>query len=153
MRRKDKEITDINIINEILSVAEIIRLAMVDGDEPYVVSMNYVYMDNALFMHSALEGRKIDILKRNSRVAFTVDTDVSIILGDQASACTTRYNSVFGTGRAVFVGKTEDKIKVLNAIMDKHGGNGEYHYPEAVLNMTGIIRVDIDFLSGKKSGF
>lgn len=153
MRRKDKEITDSKIITEILQQAEIVRLAMVDGVEPYIVSMNYTFKDNALFLHSASEGRKVDILKRNNRVAFTVDIDVSLFLGEEASECSTYYKSVFGTGFANFVDNPEEKIQALNGIMEKHTGKGDCFYPEALLNRTAIIRVDIDFVSGKKSGY
>ena len=45
-------------------------LAFVDGDEPYVISMNFGYKDKALYLHSATEGRKIEIIKKNNKVCF-----------------------------------------------------------------------------------
>ncbi len=152
MRRKEKEITDAHIISEILNKAETVHFAMVDDHEPYAVTMNYGYRDHALYLHCAPEGRKIDILRRNSRVAFTVETDVSLSLGSEACQCTTIYKSVFGTGFACFVEDLEGKKAALDIIMEKHSGPGNYTYPEALLKRTAIIRVDIDFLSGKKSG-
>jgi nitroimidazol reductase NimA-like FMN-containing flavoprotein (pyridoxamine 5'-phosphate oxidase superfamily) len=53
MRRKDKEITDRQQIDEILSKAEIIRLAVVDNGLPYIVAMNFAYVDGFIYMHSA----------------------------------------------------------------------------------------------------
>ena len=152
MRRKNKEITDSDNIFEILHKAEVVHLAMVDEKEPYLVSMNYGFKDNALYLHSALEGRKIDILKHNNRVAFTVETDVSLLLGEGACDCTTSYKSVFGTGFASFVEGLEGKAEALNIIMEKHSGRGDYTFPEALLTRTAIIRIDIDSLSGKRSG-
>ena len=70
MRRKDKEITDEKVINEILEKAKVCRLALFDKDYPYIVPMNYGYKDNALFFHVAKEGKKIDLIKRNNNVRF-----------------------------------------------------------------------------------
>jgi hypothetical protein len=152
MRRKDKEITDKAVIENILKEAEVIRIAMVDDGEPYLVAMNYTYQDGAIYMHSALEGRKIDILRKNSRVAFQADTNVGLALSPEAHECTTRYKSVFGTGKAVLIDDHEAKVKALDAIMFKHTGHHGHHYPENVLNKTLAIRIDIDSITGKKSG-
>lgn len=152
MRRKDKEITDKAAIEKILNEAQDIRIAMVDDGEPYLVAMNYAYQDGAIYMHSALEGRKIDILRKNNRVAFQADTNVGLVLSPQAHECTTRYKSVLGTGKAVLLEDREDKEKALNAIMFKHTGHHSHQYPDSVLNKTLVIRVDIDYITGKKSG-
>lgn len=153
MRRKDKEITELTAIQDILARAELVRVAMVDEGEPYLVTLNYAYKDNALYIHSATEGRKMDILKRNNRVAFIVDTDVVLFLGQEACDCTTRFKSVFGTGRACVVEDKDEKIHALDLIMEKHKGEGPYSYPDAMLARTGVMRIDIDYLSGKKSGY
>ncbi len=152
MRRKDKEITDKTLIEKILKDAEIIRIAMVDDGEPYLVAVNFAFLDGAIYMHSAHEGRKIDILRKNNRVAFQADTNVGLVLSPEAHECTTRYQSVFGTGNAVLLNDREEKVKALDAIMFKHTGQPEHHYPEKVLDKTLIIRIDIDSLTGKKSG-
>lgn len=152
MRRKDREITDKALIDKILKDAEVIRIAMVDDGEPYLVAMNFALQDGAIYMHSALEGRKIDILRKNNKVAFQTDTNVGLVLLPEAHACTTRYRSVCGTGKAVLLEGREEKIKALDAIMFKHTGKQDHQYPENVLNKILIIRVDIDSITGKKSG-
>lgn len=159
MRRKDKEITDRKIIDEILEKAEVVRVAMVDEGEPYLVALNYAYAEGALYIHSAKEGRKLDVLKKNNKVAFQTDIDVGIVLNEQTDRCTTRYMSVYGTGRAFLLDGRDDKIKALDAIMTKHtsqpGHTSQtgFVYPENVLNMTLIIKIEIDSLTGKKSGY
>ena len=65
MRRKEKEIKDKKEIEQIFKEAHVCRLGMVDGKIPYIVPMNFGYRDNILYFHSALSGRKIDILKNN----------------------------------------------------------------------------------------
>ena len=77
MRRKDREVTDICGIEEILRQCKTCHVAMVDDGAPYVVPLSYGYqmLDDgrlALYFHSAKEGRKLDILRRNSRLCFEI---------------------------------------------------------------------------------
>ncbi len=58
VRRHEKEITDRRRIEEILESAKVVHLAMVDGDEPYVVPMYFGYADRCLYLHSAPAGRR-----------------------------------------------------------------------------------------------
>ena len=153
MRRKDKEITDVKKMEEILNKAEVLRLAMCDDGEPYLVAMNFAFMEGCIYMHSAREGRKIDILKKNGGVAFQTDTDVELLIKEAASECTTRYQSVFGTGTAVLVDEKEEKISALDAIMAKYTGKAGFGCPDAVLAKTAVIKVQIETMTGKRSGF
>lgn len=152
MRRKEKEITDKSAIENILKDAEIIRIAMVDDGEPYLVAMNYAYSDGFIYMHSALEGRKIDILRKNNRVAFQTETNAGLVLKDKACDCGAHFLSVFGTGRAYITVDLEEKTKALDAIMVKYTGRAGRQYPEGVMAKTLAIRVEIDSMTGKKSG-
>ena len=75
MRRSDKEITERSEMDEILGRASICHLGLNDGGECYVVPVNYGYDGGCLYVHSAREGRKIDILRADKRVSFTVYAD------------------------------------------------------------------------------
>lgn len=152
MRRSEKEITDRTEIDKILHEAEIIHLAMIDGSSPYLVALNFVYADQALYMHSAREGRKIDILTRNNSVAFQTETGVELVLAKDAWNCSTHYKSVFGTGKAFLIDEKDEKKKALDLLMTKHKGQADYEYPDNVLNRTLVIKVEIDSITGKKSG-
>ena len=72
MRRKDREVTQKEELIEILDSCKTACIAMIDGDIPYNVPLNYGYEfkgdDLILFFHCAKEGRKIDIIKNNNRV-------------------------------------------------------------------------------------
>lgn len=153
MRRSDKEIVDKLLIDKILTEAETIRIAIVDEGSPYLVAMNYAYVDGCLYMHSAREGRKIDILRKNNKVAFQTDTGVELVMKEEACSCGTKYLSVFGTGKAIFVEDKVEKIKALDAIMSKHTGKAGFEYPEKMLEKTLIIKVEIESVTGKKSGY
>ena len=153
MRRADKEITDRRLIDKILTEAEVIRLAMVDEGNPYLVAMNYAYVDGCLYMHSAKEGRKINILRKNHNIAFQTDTGVELVLKEEACSCGTKYLSIFGTGKVSFVEDEAEKVKALDAIMTKHTGRTGFEYPGKVLEKTLVIKVEIESATGKKSGY
>lgn len=150
MRRTDKEITDRLEQYEILSKGHIIRLAMALGNEPYVVPMSYGFKDGELYMHSALEGKKIDMLKKNPNVCFEVSIDTELLKRETSCGWTYCFRSVIGRGRAVFVTDITGKRKGLDIIMN-HYGSTENSYKDEVLNKTVLIKIEIDELTGKKS--
>jgi len=153
MRRKDREIVDKNEIEEILSRSEVIRIALVDEGEPYLVAMNYAYLNEVIYLHSANEGRKVEIIKKSPSVAFLVDVDAEIYSVDNSSKCSSRYRSVFGTGKASFVEVREEKKLALDALMCKHTDQVEFSYPDALFERTLIIKIVIDEMTGKKAGY
>ena len=77
MRRNNRDITDLNEILSIINDCKVIHLAMIDAGEPYLLPLNFGYTcENGLFSffcHSAREGRKLDILRKNPTVAFEMD--------------------------------------------------------------------------------
>ncbi len=77
MRRKDREITGIGEIEVIISHADICRIALTENNMPYIVAMNFGYSGGEkkrLYFHCATEGRKIDMIRKNSYVCFQMDT-------------------------------------------------------------------------------
>ncbi len=67
MRRNDSEITDRKDIDGIIRRCRVCRLAMCDGSQPYIVPLSFGYDGSFLYFHTAREGRKIDIIKRNKK--------------------------------------------------------------------------------------
>ena len=84
MRRKDKEITDKAEIESIIGSSMVCRLAMTDKNRPYIVPLCFGYKDNTLYFHSAGQGKKLDILKKNNLVCFEFDIDYEPIKEDKA---------------------------------------------------------------------
>ena len=151
MRRKDKEIKDKSAIDEILSQAAVCRIAMCDGDVPYVVPMSFGYEDGCLHLHSALEGRKIDVLKHNPIVCFELEIGQELVGDENPCKTSLKYRSVIGYGRAVFVEDREEKKRSLDAIVRHYSGE-TYNYPEESLNEVAIIRIHVESMTGKQSG-
>lgn len=100
MRRKDKEIADPALLAAVLREAFVCRIGLADGDLPYVVPVNFVHAEGSLYLHSASEGRKIEILRRNNRVCFETEIGVELVRSERACDFGARYVSVIGTGTA-----------------------------------------------------
>ncbi|MFH0768954.1 MAG: pyridoxamine 5'-phosphate oxidase family protein [Chloroflexota bacterium] len=151
MRRKDKEITDLEEIERIMKEAKVCHLGLIDDDEPYVVPVNFGYMKNHIYFHSALEGRKVSIIKKNNRVCFNIVSDIEVI--DVPNSCEARvvkYKSVTGVGVANIVEDDEEKILGLKRIMQQNLLH-EYDFPLERLDSTLVLRIDIHDVKGKQS--
>ena len=127
MRRSDREIANIGVIKQILDNCKTCHLAMVDDGCPYVIPLSFAYImaDGmlALFFHSAKEGRKIDVLRKNSTVCFEM-----CIEGEPVFAAETPCNSgyyyscVHGFGKAHFIDDVDEKCSALSLLMKHQAG-------------------------------
>ncbi len=121
MRRKEKEIKDRKIIEEILSTSLICRVALFDNECPYVIPMNYGYKKNTLYFHCAPQGKKIDLIKQNNKVGFEIEQTHEIIKNNISCKWTTNYSSVIGNGVIGIVTDYNEKIAGLDILMQQHG--------------------------------
>jgi len=151
MWRKDKQINDIAVINDILSRATVCRLGLCEEDRPYVVPLCFGVKDNALYFHCAIEGKKLDILRKNNNVCFEIDIDHEIIKADKACDWGMKYKSIIGFGKAVFIEDIESKRKAFDVIMQEYS-ESTFEYPEEAIKNTTIIKVEIESMTGKQSG-
>ncbi len=151
MRRKDRQITDRAYIEKILEEEMVCRIALCEGDRPYIVPMNFGYKDGYLYLHSAREGRKIDILKKNKNLCFQIDRDCEVTGAGAPCNWSMRYCSVVGFGKAMFVENIKEKIEALNVIVEQHIGKPQGDYPKETLNRLAVIKVKIEELTGKMS--
>ncbi|TRO50797.1 hypothetical protein E2P71_09970 [Candidatus Bathyarchaeota archaeon] len=153
IRRKDKEITDKKQLAKTLNEPSYITLAMVDQGEPYLVSLSHWYdeAENCIYFHSASEGKKLDILRKNPGVWGQAIIDHGYHVGQ----CSHLYASVMFKGNVEFVDDVETKKKVFRnmvlklepdpeSIMDRMLGS-------AGLPTTIVGRINVEYMSGKKS--
>jgi nitroimidazol reductase NimA-like FMN-containing flavoprotein (pyridoxamine 5'-phosphate oxidase superfamily) len=152
MRRKDKEITDREVIEQLLTGSDICRIAMFDGNRPYIVPFNYGYTGNALYFHSASSGKKIDILKQNNRVCFEIESYNEIIRDEIPCEWTAKYRSLIGYGTIEFITEHEEKKKGLDVIMAHYGKPGVNIYKDNHIGNIVILKLVIEEISGKQSG-
>jgi nitroimidazol reductase NimA-like FMN-containing flavoprotein (pyridoxamine 5'-phosphate oxidase superfamily) len=152
MRRKEKEIADKAIIESIILSSSVCRLALSEDNHPYIIPLCFGYEDNALYFHSAPEGKKLDILRSNNNVCFEFDSDHRIVEAEDACGWSMNYRSVVGFGKASFIDDPEERAKAMNAIVQHYTGK-PLPYSEAKLKDTVIIKVEIESITGKKSGY
>jgi nitroimidazol reductase NimA-like FMN-containing flavoprotein (pyridoxamine 5'-phosphate oxidase superfamily) len=153
MRRKEREITDIKEIDDIIERADVCRIALSDNNIPYIVTMNFGYRKGerpALFLHCAAEGKKTEIIKRNNLACSQMSTDHKLVETHFRCNCGMQYKSVVGMGRIFFITEYEDKIEALNNLMQHYHGHDRHQFKKAHVNTTTVLRLDIDEISGKK---
>ena len=152
MRRKEKEITDIEEIEKIIKKAMVCRISLVDNDEPYIVPVCFGYERDVLYFHGASEGRKVELIKKNNKICFEIDTDAEVVKAEEACSWTMKYRSVIGVGRACILEKDEEKSHGLKLIVRQYT-EGNFSFPKSKLDSILVIRVDIESITGKKSGY
>lgn len=150
MRRGEKEITDKSDMIEILENSEVLYLAMADGDEPYVLPLNYGFKGDMVYIHCAVEGKKLEMLKKNPKVCFTVSAHTQLIKAESSCAWTYGFMSVLCRGTAEIVTDKESKVEGLDIIM-AHYGRTENTYKDEMVARTSLIRIKISEMTGKRS--
>ncbi len=152
MRRKDKEISDLNEIKKILKRAQFVTLALSMNDKPYIVSLSHGYDENSncLYFHCAKSGKKLEYMKSNDAVWGQALIDYGYSSGE----CTHLYASVHFSGKISFLEDPIDKRKALELMMRSLDKNPESLISELTaerIEKVAIGRLDIDYMSGKKS--
>ncbi|HEB75670.1 MAG TPA: pyridoxamine 5'-phosphate oxidase family protein [Nitrospirae bacterium] len=153
MRKHKKEIRDEAVIIELLKTCHTGRLGTNGGDGyPMVKPLNFAYHDGKIYFHTALEGEKIDDIKRDDRVCFEVDLPIAYVRAvRQPCEAEYLYRSVIIKGRAAIVDDREERLLALGCLMEKYQPEGGYGaVPEGKLAMTGIVRIEIEEMTGKE---
>jgi len=152
MRRKDKETENLKNIEEIIHRANICRLALCEGDRPYIVPLCFGYESRKLYFHSASQGRKLELLENNRNVCFEMDVDQGLAFEEIPCKWRFRYRSVVGFGKASFVRDLESKREALKIIMGNYS-EGLFDFTESEVSSITIIKVDVEDMKGKVSGY
>ncbi len=151
--RRELQITDINEIKTILDKSKIVHLGLVDGDEAYVVPMNYGYVMEddrlTLYLHGATKGRKIDLMKANPKVFFEMECDLQPFEGKTACHYGIAYASVMGRGTAEIVEDTEEKKKGLSVLM-KTQTEKDFTFNDKMAAVVAVIRIDVTEYTAKR---
>lgn len=146
MTRREHQIFDIEKIIEILDKSKVVHIGMVDGDEPYVVPMNYGYTyENeklTIWLHGATTGKKLDIIRKNPKVFFEMECDLVPFEGDVACKYGLSYSSLMGKGIATIIEDSEEKQKALSLLM-KTQVNMDFQFNEKLASVVGIIKIEV----------
>lgn len=134
------------------------RICSIDKDGyPQIIPMNFIYANDAIYMHSHTKGEKIENIKRNSKIGFEVDKSVEFLPSyftdpTDASQADTLYISVVIKGTAILVSDKNEKTLALNALMKKYQPEGRYENvrPDMkVVDEVAIIKVEPITIRGK----
>ena len=159
MRRQDREINDCSVILDIIHSLPIGHLAMNDAGKPYGVTMNYLSDLDAdrrvvLYFHGAKEGRKAEILSRDSHVYFFAERDDGpkvIVRPNGRKSVTNLYASVAGEGVMELVEEPDEKRRILLAMANAFSDEPFDSLPDAVVEMTAVWKLVLNRVTGKSN--
>jgi len=145
-------------IKEFLNQEHVGRISSIDENGyPQIIPMNFVFLNDIIYMHSHIKGEKIDNINRNNKVGFEVDRELEFLPSyfedpKDASLADTLYVSVVIKGTASLVSSKEEKTLALNSLMKKYQPEGGYDPIQSsmrVLDAVAVIKVIPEVLSGK----
>ena len=151
MRRKDREITDPELISRIIKNCQVCRLGLAKDDTPYIVPVSFGYDGTAIYFHTATEGKKIDYITANNAVCFEFEHGVQLV-PDDSNPCNWSFyfQSVIGNGRIHELLNTRERIEGLNQIMEQYSGRG-WPLSEKQLKGIRVWRIAVETITGKQS--
>ncbi len=145
-------------IKEFLNQEHTGHIASVDKNGyPQIIPMNFVYLDDAIYMHSHTKGEKLENIKQNQKVGFEVDRELEFLPSyfedpEDASLADTLYISVVIKGIGKIIDDRSEKTRALNGLIKKYQPEGGYEpiKPDMeVLDEVAIIKVTPETIRGK----
>lgn len=145
-------------IKEFLDKEHVGRIATIDQNGyPQVIPMNFVFLNDAIYMHSHTKGEKLENVTRNDKVGFEVDRELEFLPSyfedpKDASLADTLYISVVIKGKGKIVNDRQEKTNALNGLMKKYQPEGRYEPISSdmhVLDEVAIIKIMPDSMHGK----
>ena len=134
----------------ILQRAEVGRLGLVTEDGPYVVPLNFAYADGCIYIHTGLEGRKLEAIGKDPRACFEVDEQLEIAINEQSCLSTAYYRSVIASGTARMLDDYAEKMKALELLVKKYAGDRTCEPPpEHALAIVGVCEIRVETMTGK----
>ena len=152
MTKRELQITDENQIRAILDEAKVLHLGLCVDNEPYVVPMNYGYtMEDGklvIYLHSAVKGKKLEMVRTNPRVCFNIDCDRMPFEGRVACQYGMVYSSIMGHGTATIVEDPEEKMQAMSILMKTQTGK-DFTFNERLVSIVTVIRINVQEYTAK----
>ena len=152
MTKRERQVTDEQQIWGILDRAKFLHLGLAVNNEPYVVPMSYGYTHEngrlVLYLHSAVRGKKLDMIRSNPNVFFELDCDQLPFEGQKPCQYGLSYSSVMGRGRATIVADAQEKEKAMTLLMKTQTGK-DFSFTEELVSIVAVIRIDVTEYTAK----
>lgn len=153
MRQADREVKDMNDIIEIMHRCDVCRLALNDDGFPYILPLNFGLLTEenkiTLVFHSALEGYKIDLIKKDNRASFEMDCKHQLQYFEEKGYCTMSYESVIGHGYIRILDESEKETALRCIMAHYHPDENAYYNPEAI-QRTLVYCLDVENITAKR---
>ena len=154
MRRKDREIKEHNEIVEVIRNCDICRLGLVDGEYAYILPLNFGMEQDeegkvTLYFHSALEGRKTELLKEGLKASFEMDTKHEIEYDEGRGYCTYYFESVMGRG-TIHILNDDEKFEALKKLMNHYHPGANAYFNTAAIPRTLVYALEVEEMTGKR---
>ena len=153
MRRRDREIETREEMLQVLDTCKVIRIGMYDEDGIYILPMNFGYTyegDQLVFyIHGALEGKKLDLIKACGKVGFELDCDHELIEGRVPCQYGYRYASIVGNGTAEIIENPQEKMNGLSILMKCQTGK-DFEFNERLVTIVSVIKITAGEFHGKR---
>ena len=153
MRKADREIKNKEEIIDIIKRCDVIRLAFNNGDYPYILPLNFgfeIKNDKVIFyFHSALEGTKVEIMKKDNRASFEMDTKHELQYYEEKGYCTMSYESVIGRGRIRILSE-EEKMNALKKLMGHYHESEDTYFNPAAISRTLVYSLEVEEMTAKR---
>ena len=153
MTKRELQIVDPEQIRGILDTAKVLHLGLAVDNMPYVVPMNYGYcMEDGkltIYLHSAVRGKKLDMIRANPNVFFSLDCDLKPFDGVKPCQYGLSYSSLMARGTARILEDPEEKMAAMTALM-KTQTQKDFTFNERLVSIVAVIRIDVSEYTAKK---
>ena len=145
-------------IKEFLNDEHVGRISSIDVNGfPQIIPMNFVFLNDAVYIHSHVKGEKLDNISKNNKVGFEVDRELEFLPSyfedpRNASLADTLYIGVVIKGHASLISDRDEKTLALNGLMEKYQPEGCYDPLQSdmrVLDAVSVIKIIPQTLHGK----
>ena len=153
MTKRERQVTDPAEIRHILDTGKVLHLGLSVNDEPYVVPMNYGYTLEegklVIYLHSAVRGKKLDMVQANPKVFFSIDCDRMPFEGRVPCQYGMVYSSIMGRGTATLVEDPEAKMEAMSIFMKSQTGK-DFTFDDKMASIVSVIRIDVSDYTAKR---
>jgi len=159
IRNKKRNCTDTAKINQFLEHADTGFLGLSSEDVPYVIPLNFVWLNDAIYFHGAEDGRKVTYIEKNPRACFTVSTSYGTITSPIPAKTDTAYMSVIIEGSLLQVTDINEATEAMQVMLNKYvpgyyerplAKNHLERYVSPLSSKTAIYKLNADSLSAKE---
>ena len=140
-------------IDKIIKACKTCYVAMADNNMPYVLPMNFGWVDNTIILHSAQHGRMWETLKKNPKVCINWTLGEELAWQDEHVGCSYRVKSktVLVEGTVEFIDDYDEKERLMKATMAQYSTR-EFSFNAPAIKNVGVMKVHVDKITAKEFG-